>query len=135
MLGGKVYVYRAQWTHNDCNDNIGRHSLNTSQGNALPRPAESSFVWTQRTSWSSGESEHFPITAPSPSFLVFYDASSFLLIFCDDFPPCPFNHQLSCRYLVVIDRSFIQKLNPDFQESLYCRHMQVCKYNYKQQNT
>ena len=124
MLGRKIYINRAQWTHNDCNNNIGRHSLNTSQGNALPRPAESSFVWIQRTSCFIGESEHFPITAPSPSFLVFYDASSFLLIFRDDFPPFPFNYQLSCRYPVVIDRSFIRKINPNFQESLYCRHMQ-----------
>ena len=107
MLGGKVYINRAQGTHNDCNNYNGRLVYIASWGWAIPGPVDSCFVFKQRASWSIGESEDIPVT-PTPPALLFCDDSPFLLIFCDDFPPFPFNFQLSCSSSFgAVERHFI----------------------------
>ena len=62
-----------------------------------------------------------------PLLHLFFSAMflHFFCFFCDDFPPFPFNFQLSCSSSYgAVERYFNQKINPDFQASLYCRHMQ-----------
>ena len=96
MLGGKVYINRAQGTHNDCNNYNGRLVYIASWGWAIPGPVDSCFVFKQRASWSIGESEDIPVT-PTPPSLLFCDVSPFLLFFFSTI----FHHFLSIFSFLV----------------------------------